>query len=103
MWRRWCASLSLDDIKIFIRCLDIPFIVHGIKMSWVCPVLIRKQVCDHYGYIAMGVSLWVCLYWGMWVCVGSGAMNLAVRSHMFAQSEQVGYEYCWIWYRLIKV
>ena len=60
-------------------------------------------MCDDYGYIVMGISLWVCLYWGMWVCVGSGAMNLAVRSHMFAQSEQGVYEYCWIWYRLIKV
>ena len=26
-----------------------------------------------------------------------------VRNHMFVQSEQGGYEYCWIRYRLIRV
>ena len=39
----------------------------------------------------------------MYVCVGSGARYPVVRSHMFVQSEQGGYEYCWIWYRLIRV
>ena len=29
--------------------------------------------------------------------------SLALRSHMFVQSEQGGYEYCWIWYRLVKL
>ena len=36
----------------------------------------------------------------MRVFVGIGARNPAMRSHMFVQSEQGGYQYCWIWYRL---
>ena len=36
----------------------------------------------------------------MWVRVDSGSRSLAVRNHMFVQSEQGGYEYCWIWYKL---
>ena len=59
--------------------------------------------CDHCGYIVMGMSLWVWLYWCMWVRVDSGSRSLVVRSHMFVQSEHGGYEYCWIWYRLIRV
>ena len=55
------------------------------------------------GYIARGISLWVCLYWFMWVRVGSGSNSLAVRSHMLVQSNQGGHECCRIWYRLIKV
>ena len=47
----------------------------------------------HYGYVCIGVC----------GCVGSGARTPAVRSHMFEQSEQGGYEYCWIWYRLTRV
>ena len=51
----------------------------------------------------MGISLWVCPYWCMWVHVGGGARSLTVRSHIFVQSEQGSYEYCWILFRLIKV
>ena len=47
--------------------------------------------------------MWVCPYWCIWVRVGSGSRSLAVSNHMFVQSEQGGYEYCWIWFRLIKV
>ena len=36
----------------------------------------------------------------MRVFVGIGARNPAMRGHMFVQSEQGGYQYCWIWYRL---
>ena len=35
--------------------------------------------------------------------MGSSARNPAGKSHIFVQSEQGGYEYCWIWYRLIRV
>ena len=51
----------------------------------------------------MGISLCVCLYWCICMCVGSGAMNPVVKSHMFVQSEKGGYEYCWFCYRLIRV
>ena len=35
--------------------------------------------------------------------MGSGSRNLAVMHHMFGQSKQDGYEYFWIWCKLIKV
>ena len=76
-------------------CLDVLLIVHGIKMSLVCPVLRRKWVRPlwlyRHGYIIVG-----CGYVRM-------SRSLALRSHMFVQSEQGGCEYCWIWYRLIKL
>ena len=53
--------------------------------------------CDYCGY------MWVCPYWCMWVRMGSGSRSFAVRHHMFVQSEQGCYEYCWIWCRLTKV
>ena len=52
----------------------------------------------HCGYINMGVSLWVCLYWCMRAGVGSSVRNPAVRSHIFMQTRQDGCEYCWTWY-----
>ena len=68
--------------------LDVPLIVHSINMSWLCLVLKRNR-CNDCDYFATCISLWVCLYWCMWVCVGSGARNPAVRSCMLLQSEQV--------------
>ena len=47
----------------------------------------------HCGYVYIDVC----------VCVGSSVRNPAVRSQMFMQSKQGGYEYCWIWYRLIGI
>ena len=47
----------------------------------------------------------ICGYVRISVCGyvrGSSFRCLAVRHHMFVQSEQGGYEYCWIWCRLIK-
>ena len=49
-------------------CLDVLLIVHGIKMSLVCPVLRRKWVRPlwlyRHGYIIVGMS--VCL--GVLLC-----------------------------------
>ena len=64
---------------------------------------IEEETSVTTGYIARGISLWVCLYWFMWVRVGSGSNSLAVRSHILVQSKQGGHECCRIWYRLIKV
>ena len=35
--------------------------------------------------------------------MGSGSRSFAVMHHMFVQSEQCGYEYCWIWCIVTKV
>ena len=51
----------------------------------------------------VGIWLWLWLYWYMWVCIGSSAMNPALRSHMIVYSGQDDYDCCWIWYSLIKV
>ena len=40
-------------------------------------------MCNHLGSITMGISLSVCLYCCMWVCVGSSVSNPAMKSHMF--------------------
>ena len=60
-------------------------------------------MCNHLGSITMGISLSVCLYCCMWVCVGSSVSNPAMKSHLFVQSGQDGSECCWTWYRLIRV
>ena len=57
---------------------------------------------EETGVTTLFISPWVyhcgCIYIGVYgVCGGSGTRNPAVRSHMFVQSEQGGYEYCWIW------
>ena len=50
----------------------------------------------------VGVSLWVCLYWCMWVYMVSIVRNPAARSHMLVQTGHDGCGSCWIWYRLIR-
>ena len=63
---------------------------------------------EETGVTTVVVSPWEyhCGYVRIGVCgfrVYSGARSLALRSHMFVQSEQGSYEYYWIWYRPIKV
>ena len=52
---------SLDDIWTFIACLDVPLIVHSIKMSSACSVLRREQPLwqCHHEYITVGKSVLV--------------------------------------------
>ena len=46
---------------------------------------IEEKMCVATGY------MWVCPYWFMWVHMGSGSRSLAVKHHMFVQSEQGGW------------
>ena len=56
-------------------------VVHNTKMSSVCLIGRRGGECNHCGYIIVTISLWVCLYWCMWMYIGSGVRNPVMRSH----------------------
>ena len=87
---RWMISQSSWDV--------LTFYLWSMASRWVgCVQYWRENGCDHCGY------MWVCPYLCMWVHVGSGSRSLAVRHHILVLSEQGGYEYCWIWCKLIKV
>ena len=112
--RNWTSQINSMRVEALVCLIVVGWYQDLHRMSWRsihCPWHqdelsvsgIEEERGMTTGYIAMGISLWVCPYWRMWVHVGSGARSLAVRSHIFVQSEQGGYEYCWIWYRLIKV
>ena len=98
--------LSWQNKMYVCTCMYVPgswwdvLTLYSLSMAsrWVgCVLHWRKNGCDHCG------NMWICPYLCMWVRMGSGSRSFAVRHHMFVQSEQGGYEYCWIWCRLIKV
>ena len=107
----WTFQINSMRAAALVSLIDIGRYQNLDRMSWRsihCPLSMASRWVrcvrywggngyDHCGYIAMGISLWVCPYWCMWVRVGSGARSLAVRSQMFVLSEQGGYKYCWIW------
>ena len=86
----WMIPESWWDVSMFCSL--------SMASRWVgCVQYWGENGCDYFGY------MWVCPYWCMWVRMGSGSRSFALRHHMFVQSEQGGYEYCWIWCRLTKV
>ena len=107
--RNWTSQINSMGVGALVCLIVIGWYTKLHWMSW------RSIHCPWYKD-ELGVSsirwkqvwpLW--LYCHGYIIVGMsklayvGARSLAVRSHMFVQSEQGRYEYCWIWYRLIKV